>query len=219
MEAVILAGGLGTRLQSVVSHVPKPLAPILGRPFLDILLKHLPPLEKIVLAVGHKAGLITEAYQSSNIEFSIEDEPLGTGGALKKALSHIKNEHLLVLNGDSYVHVDYPAFFEAHIRYDADLTLVYIPLEETGRFGKIKIDPLTHQIQAFQEKVGGPGYVNAGVYLIRKSILDTFDGKFSLEKDVFPTLSRIYGFPSSGPFIDIGTPESYILAQTVLENL
>lgn len=219
MEAVILAGGLGTRLQSVVSHVPKPMAPILGRPFLDILLNHLPPLEKIVLAVGHKAGLITGAYQNSKIEFSIEDEPLGTGGALKKALSLVKNESVLVLNGDSYVHVDYPAFFEAHIHHDADITLVYIPMEETGGFGKIKIDPLTHQIQAFQEKVGGPGYINAGVYLIRKSILSKFEGTFSLEKDVFPTLARIYGFPSHGPFIDIGTPESYTRAQTVLENL
>ncbi len=224
MEAVILVGGLGTRLQEVVPDVPKPLASIRGTPFLSLLLKNL-PFERVILAVGHRADQIISCYQNHpfpfDIQFSVESEPLGTGGALIHALSMIKGPLFWVLNGDSYFAIDFEKMEEAHLQTGADLTIASLEVEEVSRYGSLEFDPSTRRITHFSEKAEkkGAGWISGGIYLFQKEVLSCFSLKsFSLEKEGFPHLlnKRCFMYPSRGAFIDIGTKESYSLAQDLL---
>lgn len=231
IECVILAGGLGTRLRSVVSHVPKPLAPINGVAFLDLLLTQIAgfsAVSKVVLAIGYKASQIVQHYKYHTfpflLEFSIEDFPLGTGGALKKALNLIESEHVLVLNGDSYLSFSFSELWNFHLQTSADITLSAVFAKSANRYGLLELDIETTQILSFKEKSqeSTQGLVNAGVYLMKKTIMDEFifDGAFSLEKDVFPKCisHKMYAHICTGPFIDIGTPESFLLAQQMMRT-
>lgn len=222
-DAIVLAGGLGTRLQKIVSDVPKPLAPIKGTPFLDLLLSSLVAsgqVDQIILAIGYKAELIRAYYAHSPLPllFSEETTPLGTAGALKQALPLAKTEEVWVLNGDSFFDISFEKMTLVHQAKKADLTMACKAVEEVSRYGSVAFDE-EGRICSFQEKEAarGKGWINGGIYLMKKSLLDPFSA-FSLEKEVFPTLlnKRIFAYPSSGLFIDIGTEESYLQAQSVL---
>ncbi|RKZ90985.1 MAG: D-glycero-D-manno-heptose 1-phosphate guanosyltransferase [Candidatus Parabeggiatoa sp. nov. 1] len=223
MDAIILAGGLGTRLKPVVSEVPKPLAPIGDRPFLDLLLQQLDSfeqIEKVILAISYKAELIQQHYQGNDkyhfeIDFSIEDVPLGTGGAIKHALPFTTSNEVLILNGDSFVEFDLTDLHQTHIENKANLTLVAVKVNDTERYGSVDIDMSTMRIAQFSEKqkTNGVGFINAGCYLLKKCLFnDITEGqKVSFEKQILPSLveKKAYAQISTGKFIDIGTPKTY----------
>jgi len=225
LEAIVLAGGFGTRLQTVVSVVPKSMALINGRPFLEYLLDYLiiQGVSRVVLSVGYKREIITshfkDSYRSLPIEYAIEEEPLGTGGGIRLALWKIRGERALILNGDSMFRTDLGALETAHLQKKADVTLALRKLPNTGRYGRVTINR-QKRITGFEEKNegAGPGLINAGIYIMEKLYLmePHFRGKFSIEKDCFERFygtSRMFGFPARGYFLDIGIPMDYLKAQ------
>ncbi len=229
MEAIILAGGLGTRLKTAVPDLPKCLAPVNGRPFLAILLDMLAGqgFERVILALGYQAGMIMthfgDAYAGMRLVYSVEEAPLGTGGALRLALPLLDGEHAFVLNGDTYLRLEAA---EIEGRWQARrLPLVVVrEVEDTGRFGRVEVE--AERITGFLEKRGGgPGLVNAGCYVVSKTLLDDFAPgvKFSFETDflergVLSGLDLDY-FVTRSSFIDIGVPEDYLRARTELVKL
>jgi D-glycero-alpha-D-manno-heptose 1-phosphate guanylyltransferase len=225
LEAIVLAGGFGTRLQKVVSDVPKSMARINQRPFLEYLFDYLisQGVHKVVLSAGYKHEIISnhfkDHYKSLGIAYAVETEPLGTGGGIRLSLWKIEGPRALVMNGDSLFKVDYPALMEFHLKKKADASLALRKLTDTGRYGRVSVNK-TRRITGFEEKgaSSGPGFINGGVYVIEKSFLmnPDFRGRFSIEKDCFEPLcadSRFYGFPADGYFLDIGIPEDYLKAQ------
>ena len=221
MEAIILAGGLGTRLKGVVDDLPKSMAPVNGHPFLKYLLNYLlgQGIHRIILSVGHKKEEIQsyfkDHYKGMMITYAIEEEPLGTGGGIKNAFKEVEGDFAFTLNGDSLFRIDFNAMLRLHSASAADLTLALRYLEDTGRYGTVKVNN-EKRIMGFLEKDpdSGPGYINGGVYLINKEFLDkgNFPEKFSMEKDCFEKCfekSRIYSYISKGYFLDIGIPEDY----------
>jgi len=228
VDAIILAGGFGTRLQAVVSDVPKPLAPVNGRPFLDIILSQLDRFEsvrKVVLAIGHKADAVQARYENVrhhhfDIGFSVEPKPLGTGGAIGKALPLTASRDVLVLNGDSYVEFDLRDLTATHAGNGASVTMVVVEMQNTARFGSVKLDESGKKVVGFAEKSGseGHGFINAGCYLLARSAFDGLPPEASsFEKDILPQyLASTYAQVVTGKFIDIGVPESYLLADEYL---
>jgi D-glycero-alpha-D-manno-heptose 1-phosphate guanylyltransferase len=222
IDAIILAGGLGKRLQEVVKDQPKVLAQVNGRPFLDIILGSLSSysmIGRVVLAIGYMAEQIIEEYgQNSSypfdINFSVEKTLLGTGGGIKKALSLTKTQKVIVLNGDSFTDVNLDELVKFHDSVNAKLTMTITKANDTSRFGSVVLDGMD-RVAAFREKIEDEksGYINAGVYLLERSIFDTVntDVPISLERELLPQFlkSGVYGFITKGKFIDIGTPESY----------
>jgi D-glycero-alpha-D-manno-heptose 1-phosphate guanylyltransferase len=225
VEAIVLAGGLGTRLQTVVSEVPKSMALINQRPFLEYLFDYLilQGVTKVVLSVGYKHEMISghfgDRYKSLAILYSIEAEPLGTGGGIRLALWKIDGLRALAMNGDSLFRLDYRALMEFHLKKKADATVALKKISDTGRYGRVSVNR-ARRITGFEEKgqATGPGYINGGVYIIEKLFLmePEFRGRFSIEKDCFETYypsSRLFAFPEAAYFLDIGIPEDYIKAQ------
>lgn len=223
IDTIILAGGFGTRLRGVVNNLPKALAPINGRPFLDILLNWLDKCEhrgNVILAVGYMSNKIVEYYgrgakYNFKIIFSEEKTPLGTGGAIKNALHFVNTESVLVLNGDSFVELNYQDLITYHNEANAMLTLVLKEVENVDRYATVKMNE-NNEIIFFEEKQhrARSGLVNAGVYVIRKSLFSNVeaDTVLSLETDLLPVFIRkvaTYGYVTTGKFIDIGVPESY----------
>jgi D-glycero-alpha-D-manno-heptose 1-phosphate guanylyltransferase len=225
VEAIVLAGGFGTRLQKLVSDVPKSMACINHRPFLEYLFDYLisQGVKKVVLSVGYKHDIISDhfkdQYKSLAIGYSVETEPLGTGGGVRLAFWKIVGPRALVMNGDSLFRADYRAMLEFHLKKKANATLALRKLDDTSRYGRVSLNR-ARRITGFEEKgsYAGSGYINGGVYIIEKLFLmePEFRGRFSLEKDCFEPLcpySRLFGFPSDGYFLDIGIPEDYLKAQ------
>lgn len=222
--AVILAGGVGSRLRSVISDRPKVLAPIHDRPFLAYLLDVLQDagVSEVVLCTGYMAGLVEETfgptYGRMNIRYSRELTPLGTGGALRAAMSQIKTDSVLVMNGDSFCEVDLQALASAHQARQAKATMLLTEVQDTQRFGQVRLDA-GGRLLAFEEKGthSGPGWINAGVYLLDRRLLETIpqNDAVSLEKEIFPGwIGRgLYGHPVRGRFLDIGTPQSFAEAE------
>ena len=226
--AIVLAGGLGTRLQSVVSDVPKPLAPIHGRPFLSYLLDALEAqgITDVILAVGYKGGMVEEwfgdSYNELNLRYSYENEPLGTGGAIQLALKqHNSADAVWIFNGDTYFDCSLSAVAKTHHSQTADATVALCPMEVADRYGIVELDA-QGLISRFREKaVGASGLINAGVYLLEPESLLRFDfhERFSLETDFFQRHLldlRLAGAPQTGYFVDIGIPEDYARAQEYL---
>ncbi|MEI7444266.1 MAG: nucleotidyltransferase family protein [Burkholderiales bacterium] len=225
MEAIVLAGGLGTRLRQVVPDLPKPMAPVAGRPFLEILLTALAArgVDRVVLSVGHRAEAITGHFGTRwgglEIEAAVEDTPLGTGGALRFALDRCRRDPVLVLNGDTFLDLDLEALAR---RWDTEgrPLIVARAVPDTARFGRL--EAVDGQLAGFSEKgTAGPGLINAGTYLVPRDLLDAFPAgrPFSLETDylVPRAVARGFGvFVSDGLFIDIGVPDDYARAQTLL---
>jgi len=224
ITAVIIAGGLGTRLRSVVSDRPKVLVDICERPFLTFLLDQLvaAKVRKVVLCTGYMADKIDEAfgnkYKSLKMIHSREFEPLGTGGALRLALPYFKTDSILVMNGDSFADVDLATYTKWFFKKDRQASLLLVKVPDTTRYGKV-IANEDGRISAFEEKGldAGPGLVNAGIYIMKTSLVASMvdDTPLSLENEFFPSLidNEFYGFFYDGVFIDIGTPRSYHRAQ------
>lgn len=224
MECIILAGGMGTRLQSVVSDVPKCMAPVAGHPFLYYLLTALTKagFKHIILALGYKHEIIEEWIGANpfpvKISTVIEDTPLGTGGAVKLALSKATTDEVFILNGDTFFGVNYPEMQDLHKQTHASATVALKKMEKFDRYGVVDIEPQANRILCFNEKqYCESGLINGGIYLINRHELKNFPDKFSLEKDFFePTVhtSTLSGYISEGYFIDIGIPEDYERAQS-----
>ena len=224
--AIILAGGFGTRLQTVVSNLPKPMAPVDGEPFLNYQLRYLKKfgITKVVLSVGYLAEKIKDYYQSSfeNIEihYTMETSPLGTGGGIRLAMDVCSEEQVLVMNGDSFFEIDLGLFSEAHTAQKAEVSIAMRKVENAARYGTIIIDP-TQRVVSFREKNNRaePGTINGGVYILNRNrfLEHTSSGiSFSIESDFFEKqMERIYihGIEFNGYFIDIGVPEDYLKAQ------
>lgn len=224
VTALILAGGLGTRLRSRVADRPKVLAPVLGQPFLSYLLDRLQisGIQKVILCIGYLGEQIQETYGSSyqNIElyYSQETSLLGTGGALRLAMPLISTPTVLILNGDSFYDANLNDFYQWHLaqRSNASLTLTQVP--DTARYGRVQLNE-SSQITDFEEKgnTSGLGWINAGIYLIKRHLLTQIPENqvVSLERELFPNWieTGLYGYRTQGQFIDIGTPESYALAE------
>lgn len=226
----ILAGGLGTRLRSAVPGRPKVLAEVHNRPFLTFLLDQLVSADArhVVLCTGHMAGEIHEklgeAYKSLRLDYSREHEPLGTAGALRLALPYLSSDLVLVMNGDSYINADLNAFLEWFLEKDPAAALILVKVADTRRFGRVASDEGGH-VTSFEEKGGnvGPGWISAGVYLLKKKLVETIPSgnKSSLEQDFFPGLisKGLYGYGCEGQFLDIGTPESYAHAKSFFSKI
>ena len=222
-EAIILAGGRGTRLQGVVSGVPKPLAPVQGRPFLAWLLDLLARqgMRRVVLATGYKAEMvhaaIGEHWQGMRIDYAVESSPLGTGGAIAQALQRIEGEDAFVLNGDTYLELDYARFAAAMRAQHAALGMVLAQVPDVSRYGAVhRVD---ERVTGFSEKGGsGAGWINAGVYWLPRSLpLRAVTHAFSFEDTVLRAAAAqgtLSAYTASAAFIDIGVPEDFQRAQT-----
>jgi len=225
-EAIILAGGFGTRLQEVIKDVPKPMAPINSKPFLDYLLKYLAHygIKRVVLSVGYLSDLVIAHYgknfEGIEIIYSIEQEPLGTGGGIRLAMEQCYTKDILVLNGDSFFDIDLNKLYQIHGSWNSDCTLSLREVDNASRYGTIKLGDMSI-IKAFREKDGveKQGIISAGVYIIDRAFYlkkTLAQQPFSIEKDFFETRINeinIFGFTYEGYFIDIGIPEDYKQAQ------
>lgn len=225
-EAVILAGGLGTRLRSLVADRPKPMAPVGGRPFLELLLDSLARkgLRRVVLSVGYRAAQIREhfgsRYGAIQLAYSEEDQPLGTGGALRLALTHCTGDAVLVFNGDTFIDLDTEALMQLWHRTGEPL-LVARQVADTRRYGRLEIDAEGHVLRFLDQGSAGPGPINAGCYLIPRNLLDGWSAgsAFSLEREFLVEAvrqRRFRAFVSESLFIDIGVPDDYLRAQHLL---
>ena len=229
-EAVILAGGFGTRLSHVVSDVPKPMAPVYGRPFLCYLLDRLADagIQRVVLATGYMHEVIETyfgtGYQGLEIVYSNEDQPLFTGGAIRQAATKIQSEDFVVLNGDTLFDIDFQQLYDFHTSHDAHLSIALRRVEDTGRYGAVTCE--NDRIVAFHEKTEsqGAGDINGGIYAIKRTWLLNQDlpTKFSFEKELMQPLAgdpHFYGLSFNDYFIDIGVPEDYFRAQQEFKTL
>ncbi len=227
MEAIILAGGMGTRLKKVVPNFPKPMAPIKDKPFLAILIENLKKLKftSVIISVGYKAEKIINYFGSSyaglSIKYSIEKYPLGTGGALKKALSLCANSFVFVFNGDTFVEFSTSEIINLSNKNKYPIILG-IEIPDTRRYSRLMLKNNT--LIGFSDKgILGKGIINAGLYYLPKSIFEGFDlsDSFSLESDfLIPFITQLNFCCSltNGIFVDIGIPEDYKKASLLLKE-
>lgn len=227
--AVILAGGLGTRLSSVVPGKPKVLAEVCGRPFIEYLLDQLDTagVRSVVLCTGYLADEVRDqlgpSYRNMVLSYSCEATPLGTGGALRLALPLLASNPVLVLNGDSYIDAQLGEFFEWHNSRQSPASLLLSETPDTQRYGRVDVDEEGH-VLCFAEKsqTQGAGWVNAGVYLLDRYIIECIKPglSVSLEHEVFPGWigHGLNGYRSKGKLWDIGVPDAYSLANQEFAN-
>lgn len=224
ITAVVLAGGLGTRLRPIVGDRPKALAQVAGRPFLAYILDQLATagVKDVVLCTAWLGEQVEAAfggcYGPLHLTYSREPLPMGTAGALQLALPLLKSDWVLVMNGDSFCQANLWDFWQWHRRKGAEATLLLTEMEDTKRYGRVWVDD-RGVVFSFEEKgkQRGAGLINAGIYLLKKEMLFTTPAQEvkSLEKEIFPSwIGRgLYGYPSRAPFLDIGTPEAYARAE------
>jgi D-glycero-alpha-D-manno-heptose 1-phosphate guanylyltransferase len=228
MEAIILAGGFGTRLHQRVPNVPKPMARVAGRPLLEILLSLFARkgFRRVVLSLGYMSEQVVEHFGNrfSGIElvYEIEETPLGTGGAIRQALERCSTDHVFVFNGDTFLDVEAPEV-EGLWRAHRLPVIVAVDVLDSARYGRLGV---AHgRVSSFlEEGLSGPGLINAGCYVFPKTLLNEFPvgTAFSLEKDFLAkavTQQRFDVFVTKGRFIDIGIPEDYQRAQTELAGV
>ena len=224
MKAIVLAGGLGTRLAHVSSDVPKPMAPIGSRPFLEYLLDYLieQGVEAAVLAVSYKWEMIrahfTDAYRGMPLTYSVEDEPLGTGGAIQQALASLPGDEVVVLNGDTLFRVDLASMANKHRGGATRLSIALKRVADSGRFGRVELSADGVIANFLEKTTSGAGWINGGVYILSRQLFSDFPmpERFSFEKDlVEPNINRIrpLAFQSNAYFIDMGIPDDYRRAQ------
>jgi D-glycero-alpha-D-manno-heptose 1-phosphate guanylyltransferase len=226
VEAIVLAGGLGTRLKSKLSGVPKPMAPVGGRPFLEFLLSQLrrDGSTRAVLSVGHLHEVIQDHFGASfrgmRIDYVIEEAPLGTGGAIRKALGTAEEESALVLNGDTYLDANYAEMMRFHLEQGAGITMAITRQPNIARYGGVLVKE--NRTVGFEEKGRwGSGLINAGAYILPTSMHwpAALPEKFSFEVDFLaPEIGRLApaAYEVDGFFLDIGVPEDLDRAQTEL---
>jgi len=219
-EAVILAGGLGTRLKSVIKDIPKPMAEVCGKPFLcyilDFTIKN--GIEKVILSVGYKWKVIKNffgsQYKNLKLEYAVENTLLGTGGGLKNALKYVNEEEVFVLNGDTFFDIDLNLFYNLHKSKNSKLSIALKKMENTERYGAVEINENNRIVSFLEKGKRVRGFINGGIYLLNKNFFNALspEGNFSLEKDFLEKFYKdheFYGFPFDGFFIDIGVPEDY----------
>jgi D-glycero-alpha-D-manno-heptose 1-phosphate guanylyltransferase len=226
MEAIILAGGFGTRLASRLHGLPKPMAPIAGRPFLEILLTQLlrSGCTRVLLSVGHQHTVIQDHFGASfhgmALDYIVESVPLGTGGAIRLALAQAREESVLVLNGDTFLDADYAAMLRFHESQGSTVTLAVVHRDDVSRYGGVTIED--QHIVRFEEKGrSGPGTISAGTYVLSRNLAwpSALPEKFSIERNFFvPEVARLRpaAFMVNAFFLDIGIPEDLDRAQTEL---
>ncbi len=224
MRAVVLAGGRGTRLQARVQDVPKPMAPVAGRPFLEYVLDGLVKagMGPIVLSVGYMAEVIMAhfggSYGGARIEYAVEESPLGTGGAIAHALAG--TGPALVVNGDTFLRADFAEFVAWYERDPVPVAIMLRRVQDIARYGAVRLQG--DRVTAFAEKGGsGPGLINAGVYLVHPDVFGKFGlaGAFSFETDLLQRhldALQVRASVTDGYFIDIGIPADFDRAQSEL---
>lgn len=226
-EAIILAGGKGSRLRSVVADRPKVLAPVAGVPFLEIILRQLVRngFGHVVISVGYMADLVIQtigdSFEGLAITYVREDEPLGTGGGGRLALDACRSDHVLFMNGDTFLDLDF-TMLEEDWQVHGEIVLVGREVEDTARYGRLRVEG--GRVVGFLEKgASGPGLINTGYYVLPRDALASFppNTMFSLEVDFLQPLvaerSRRL-FATTATFIDIGIPEDYACAQLLFKN-
>jgi D-glycero-alpha-D-manno-heptose 1-phosphate guanylyltransferase len=230
MQALILAGGFGSRLQSVISDVPKPMAPVAERPFLEHLLDHCLQFgyQEITLSVGYKAELIIqhfgETYKGVKLKYTVEKEALGTGGAIRFALENSNPETVwTILNGDTLFSCNLYELHKFYKEKNAEMSIALKRMQHFDRYGLVCCDEDKRVIAFLEKQYADEGLINAGVYMFKAGLLQQhFENlcKFSFEKDFMEKYLKalnIYGIELSGYFIDIGIPEDYQKANKDLE--
>lgn len=230
MESIVLAGGLGTRLQGVIGQYPKCMAPVNNKPFLHYIFDYLEGqgCTRVILSLGFKHEVITDWLLTQNRRFTIdhviEYEPLGTGGGISLALQKVSGANVAVLNGDTMFQVDMQALLSFHNSRNASATLALKKMKDFDRYGVVKTDGQDNIIK-FQEKKYQPeGAINGGVYILNKQavLAKSLPQKYSFEKDyleAFVAEKQFYGFNSDAYFIDIGIPEDYHRSQEDFKTL
>jgi D-glycero-alpha-D-manno-heptose 1-phosphate guanylyltransferase len=228
-EAIILAGGLGTRLRDAVPDLPKCMAPVAGRPFVSFVIDYLrmQGIERFIFSLGYKSGVIEEFLQKEypTLDYTsvIEQEPLGTGGAIHLAIKKTVSRNIVVVNGDTLFKISLRDLFKTHLHNNAESTLALKPMQNFDRYGVVEIDD-NEKISSFKEKqFYADGMINGGMYVLdrEKFLLRSFPEKFSFEKDyleAFCKEGRFYASIQNGYFIDIGIPEDYQKAQLELKR-
>lgn len=226
-QAIILAGGLGTRLQNAIADIPKVMAPVNGRPFLFYIINYLRSqgIENFIFSLGYKHEVIetylNNQFPTLNFQCSIEKEPLGTGGAILAACYKATDENVLVVNGDTLFRASIPAAATFHFSNNAACTVLLKPMISTDRFGVVELK-LDNRISLFNEKKHyEKGYINCGTYMLNVPgfLQEELPGKFSFEKNYLENLYKeraFYGWIEDKYFIDIGTPEDYMRAKQEL---
>ncbi|HON18214.1 MAG TPA: nucleotidyltransferase family protein [Salinivirgaceae bacterium] len=228
-EAVILAGGLGTRLSGVIHDLPKPMAPVGEYPFLFYILHFLEQqgIRHTVLSVGHMHQTIINAFgnsfKSMKLSYAIENEPLGTGGGIKLASGLISSPRFFLLNGDTFFHVNLQQLSEFHLQNKALISVALKPLTHFDRYGVVEMAQ-NGQIIAFKEKKAcDKGLINGGIYIVERRLLENYPlQKFSFEQNILEKETQnatVYGQPFDGYFIDIGIPEDYYRIQREISTL
>lgn len=231
LPVLLLVGGMGTRLRPVLSDKPKPLAPIGGISFLELLVMQLGSqgFQHLVLCTGFLAGQIRQEFGDGRkwnvtIEYSEESRPLGTAGAIKLAERFVsKTPEFVVMNGDSFLELDLHQLIRFHQEHRGSASMAVCQVPNAARYGTVHLGE-KNRVVRFSEKTGipEPGVINGGVYVFNREILGNIsDGPSSLEKDVFPALMNqgIFALEQDGIFIDIGTPDDYSRAQTLYQSL
>jgi D-glycero-alpha-D-manno-heptose 1-phosphate guanylyltransferase len=228
VDAIILCGGRGTRLAAIVSDVPKPLALVSGRPFLDYILDHLAAsglVRRAVLAIGHMAERIVAHYGQCRpplpLSFVHETEPLGTAGALINALPATASDPVLGLNGDSLFRFDVRTLLRHHLDSGAEATLALVIVPDSGRYGSVEL--CGSRVVAFREKetANRPGPINGGVMVLSRKLLDRPVRPLSVERELLPAAierGTLQGIVFETPFLDIGLPESFAVAPEFLRS-
>jgi len=226
--AIILAGGLGTRLRSAVPDLPKCMAPVNGKPFMGHVIEYLASqgVSTFILSLGYMHQVIidyvTEQYPALHIEYVIEEEPLGTGGAIKLACSKVIGTYALVTNGDTMFNINVAEVMQFNAANQADCTLSLKPMQNFDRYGVVALNA-DASVQSFKEKQHyDAGLINGGMYVLNvpKFLQEELPVKFSFEKDYLEKLytdRRMFGIVQNAYFIDIGIPEDYARAQDELK--
>lgn len=225
MEVIILAGGLGTRLKGVIDDIPKPMAPVNGKPFLEVLLNNLnkQSFKSVTLSVGYKWEVIKdyfgEKYKDIDIKYSIEKDPLGTGGGISQAMNNTHSSNYLILNGDTLFDIDFTDFKNFHLSNNSDISLALKNMHKPYRYGTVELN-LNRITQFVEKREIDDGLINCGVYIINNKIKKEFPrGRFSFEKFMENNTKKLIlnGKIYSDYFIDIGIPEDYAKIQDDLK--
>ena len=227
--AIILAGGLGTRIKDTLGDLPKSMADINGKPLLAYILRNLKQqgISHIILAVGHRHEPILDYfgqnYEGMQVSYSVEEEPLGTGGAMKKAFS-LAGPVAFVLNGDTYFDADLKSLYEQHVKSGAVISIALKPMKDFDRYATVQIDE-TGRIKGYKEnQPTASGTISGGIYVIDRSVFENKDlgDKFSFETDIMESTYQelpFFGFSFDTYFIDVGIPQDYERAKDELTGI
>lgn len=228
-ECIILAGGLGTRLQSVVSNVPKCMAEVAGKPFLSYLFDYLQKndFDHVILALGYKSEIVLQwldgVIYPFSVSYVIEEDPLGTGGAIKLAFGKVQGDKSFVFNGDTFFEIDTDNLLEFHKKNNAVISLALKPMLDFDRYGSVDLDEEQRIIRFNEKQHCKKGLINGGVYIINKELFARLGlpEKFSFEKDILEAHLLdilVYGCQQDRYFIDIGIPSDFEKANQEFKN-